>query len=369
MSNRTENQYQPDFISPPGETLFEILEERGMSQAELAERTGRPKKTINEIIKGKTAITPETAFQFERVLGTPASFWNKRECTYREWLAYQKEREELEKYIDWVNNFPLKEIVRLGWIKKHIDPIDQLKELLQYLGVATPVQWENMLQGVQWRQSTAFSVSPAAVSVWIRQGELLAQNIYCQPYSEKGFQNALKTIRHLTTRPLNEFANDLVDICAQNGVALVFLPELPKIRTSGATRWLSPNKALIMLSFRYKSDDHFWFTFFHEAAHILLHGKRQIFLEDGQQMNEEMQKKEEEADRFASETLIPEKELRKLIPSGDFFSHQDILDFAHELGIAPGIIVGRLQHEGYIPQKNLNGLKRKFDWKEVLEKT
>ncbi len=97
MSNTT--QYIPDFVSPPGETLLEVLETRGMSQAELAERTGRPKKTINEIIKGKTAITPETALQFEFVLGVPARFWNQREQNYREFLARQREN---LKQRDWV---------------------------------------------------------------------------------------------------------------------------------------------------------------------------------------------------------------------------------------------------------------------------
>jgi len=78
------NQYCPDEVSPPGETLLEVLEERGITQAELAERTGRPRKTINEIIKGKAAITPETALQLERVLGVAASFWNARETRFRD---------------------------------------------------------------------------------------------------------------------------------------------------------------------------------------------------------------------------------------------------------------------------------------------
>lgn len=54
-----------------------------MSQAVLAERTGRSKKTINEIIQGKAAITPDTALQLEKVLGVPASFWNNLERNYQ----------------------------------------------------------------------------------------------------------------------------------------------------------------------------------------------------------------------------------------------------------------------------------------------
>lgn len=86
-----ENQYVPDEVSPPGETLSEVLAEHGITQADLAERTGRPRKTIDEIIKGKAAITPETAIQLERVLGVPATFWNRRERQYREHLAKREE--------------------------------------------------------------------------------------------------------------------------------------------------------------------------------------------------------------------------------------------------------------------------------------
>ena len=87
MTNTIENRYVPDFISPPGETLAEILEERNMSQSELAQRMGRPRKTINEVIKGKAEITSDTALQIELVLGTPSSFWIERERLYREYLA------------------------------------------------------------------------------------------------------------------------------------------------------------------------------------------------------------------------------------------------------------------------------------------
>lgn len=362
MSNPVQNQYQPDFVSPPGETLLEILEDKGMSQAELADRTGRPKKTINEIIKGKAAITPETAIQLERVLGSPASFWNNRERNYREWLARQEERKLLAEYIPWMKKFPIRAMIKLGWIEERGDPINQIEELLQYLGVASPVQWQNMLQGTQWRQSPTFAADPAAVSAWLRQGELEAQRIECAIYSEESFRGALREIRGLTNEPPEVFVGEVVRICAQAGVAVVFVPEIPGTRTCGATRWLTPNKAMIMLSLRYKTDDHLWFTFFHEAAHILMHGKRDVFLEDDDEVSDDVREKEDEADRFAAEFLIPSAELRHFHPHGIHFSHEDIVAFADRLGIAPGIVVGRLQHDGIVPVQNFNGLKQRFRW-------
>ena len=360
MINTIDNQYVPDVVSPPGETLLEILEERSMSQAELAERTGRPKKTINKIIKGKAAITPETALQFERVLNTPASFWNQRERNYREWLVRAEERKELKKYLPWMKKFPLRAMINLGWIIEQGDPINQLEELLSYLGVASPVQWERVYQDTQWRQSPTFAADPAAVSAWLRQGEIQSLNIRCAPYDEARFREALQQIRRLTTLPPERFVDPMIQICSQAGVALAFVPEIPGTRTCGATRWLSPTKALIMLSLRYQTDDHLWFTFFHEAAHILLHGKREVFIEEDKELSEDLRVKEEEADRYAAEFLIPEEELSQFYPTTTHFSHEDFIAFANRLGIAPGIVVGRLQHDGIIPHQNFNHLKRRF---------
>src|SRR5438132_2146382 len=136
------NHYNPDVVSAPGETLLETIEMLGMSQAELAERTGRPKKTINEIIKGKAPITPETALQLEKVLGVPASFWNNYERNYREYLARRDEDDRLKHQTDWLKGFPVAAMVRLGWIRRCDTKVQQLRELLCFFAIASPEQWE-----------------------------------------------------------------------------------------------------------------------------------------------------------------------------------------------------------------------------------
>ena len=122
---------------------------------------------------------------------------------------------------------------------------------------------------------------------------------------------------------------------------------------------MTKDKALTQLSLRYKTNDQFWFTFFHESGHILKHGKSEIFIED-HGMDDE---KEQEADQFAASALIPPSAFRKLREIR-LYSRQAVRGFAEEAGIAPGIVVGRLQHEGLVPHKNLNGLKTKFTWAE-----
>jgi Zn-dependent peptidase ImmA (M78 family) len=146
----------------------------------------------------------------------------------------------------------------------------------------------------------------------------------------------------------------LVKICKSSGVAVVFVAELPKTHLSGATQWLSPEKALIQLSCRHKSDDHFWFTFFHESGHILLHGKKDVFIEEQNGSNDAQEK---EADAFASQTLVPPPKMKAFLDdwAGD---EATLLNFAKSLGIAAGIVVGQLQHKGVIGYHQFTNLRR-----------
>ena len=210
---------------------------------------------------------------------------------------------------------------------------------------------------VAYRTSQAFESDPGAMSAWLRKGELIAREITCKPYDEAAFKAALKTIKSVTLKPPEEFQHEVVRLCADAGVAMAFVPELPKMRASGATWWLTPNKAVVLLSLRYKSDDHLWFSFFHEAGHILLHGKKDVFIEDNQSSD-----KEDEANRFASEFLIPASKLKTFMLSTRL-SKEAIRAFAAELGIAPGIVVGRLQHDSFLPVTHCNELKTRLVWK------
>ncbi len=368
MSELLNNQYVPDTVSPPGDTLLDVLEEHGMSQAELARRMGRPTKTINEIVRGKAAIMPETALQLERVLAIPASFWNSREQQYRQYLATVEEVTRLSQQIAWARQFPVKAMSALGWITDELgEELDQVIHLLQFFGIATPKQWDAVWERplVSYRKAKTFESSPYALSAWLRQGERLAQNGGRVPYQKKAFRELLSgRIRALTALPPAEFQDELVNLSAEAGVTVLFLPQLPKARVSGATRWLSPDKPLIQLSLRYKKDDHFWFTFFHEAGHILLHGKRNMFLETGQAAGEA--EKEREADAFAAKMLIPPEKLRQFVRdymgNGRYPSHARVETFAREIGVSPGIVVGRLQHDGHLPYSHLNKLKQTFVW-------
>ena len=354
-----------DYAIPPGETLLESIDSLGMTQAELSRRMGRPLKTINEIIKGKAMITADTALQLERVLGAPARFWLNLEANYREDLARLEEMRKLEREIEWLREIPCREMEEYGWLDTSGDSSDagKLDAVLRYFGVASVGSWVETWKspGAIYRKSSLFQAAPGPVAAWLRRGEIVAARTTCQAYDQKRFQTAVNLARTLTIEPPEVFVPRLQSVCAASGVVVAFVRELNKCPVSGATRWLTPSKALIQLSLRYKTDDQLWFTFFHEAGHILLHNKKLAFLESSEMTGATEEKLDQEADQFAENTLIPQLKWCEFV-SGGSLNMSGVVGFSRSLGIAPGIVVGRLQHERLIPFNRFFSLKRKLKW-------
>ena len=349
-------------ISPPGDTIQEHIDFIGMSQAELAERMGRPKEKVNDIIKGREPITTATAFQLDKVLGIPAGFWLNREKTYRKELYELQQQEAFESQKDWLAAFPINEIRKLGWLpdtrEKHI----LVDNLLKFFGVASTQEWETIYVAeevsVAFRVSLAHTQSPQAISAWLRMGELQTKDLKIASYDKKKFKEALSEIKELAFLMPADFGKQLQNICAQCGVAVVYTPKLPKAPISGATRWFH-NKPIIQLSGRFKTNGHFWFTFFHEAAHIILHGKKDIFLENvaGTKMDQE---KEEEANAYAAKILLTEGQLQEIINAAPL-TVELIYEFANKFRTPAGGIIARLQHLGLLPFSIGNGIREKID--------
>lgn len=355
-----QNEFQPDYAVSPGEVLCVELAVRGMTQQELARRTGITPKHIISILKAKSAITPEAAIKFERALGMPVEYWLNLESHYQEILARVAEEEQLEKDLDWLKHIPIAAMVKLNWIERVKDKRGQLVEVLRFFGIANVGQWDEMWPNlnVAFRQNQTHEVFPEAVSAWLRRGEIEAASIACEPYSRDKFREVLNQIRELTTEDPSHFIPAMQELCSMAGVAVVFVPGLPKTGVSGATRWLNKNKAIIQLSLRYKTDDHLWFTFFHEAGHILLHGKKELFLEGGNGLD---MQKEHEANLFAEHMLIPSQELTKFSVDRNF-NKASIISFAKSIDIAPGVVVGQLQYKKLLKNNFCNDLKQRIKW-------
>ncbi|MFP3042039.1 HigA family addiction module antitoxin [Treponema primitia] len=362
MSNVTKNTYLPDYLVTPGEVLLDFLEGLNITQAELSDRTGLTRKTINGIIKAKEPISSETALKLERTLGRSAQYWSNLERNYQGDKVRLAEKMRMEAQLHWLDNFPINEMAKLGWIQKTKDKVEQLEILLRFFGIASPNQWVTFWGNleVNYRQTTKQEKSVEAISAWLRQGEIEAKQIKCALYDSKRLLENIDKIRALTMEKDPEiFIPALVDLCSGTGVVVVFVPALKKIGCHGSTRWIG-DKPVIQLSFYLKSNDQFWFTFFHEIGHILKHGRKDFFLEGTQQEN----KKEEEANAFARDKLIPPVQLKKFLQDHKPPALTDIGHFAREIGIAPGIVVGRLQREGILSWKIGNHFKVYYEWEK-----
>ena len=356
LVSKTGLPYQPDYAIPPGETLRSTLGELGMTQSDLAARTGLSLKHINQIAQGIAPITHETSLLLEKVTGVSARTWNSLEAAYRDRLARSDDREALGADTTWLNELPISELRRRGRLRKGTDDATLLEDVCRFFGVANRSSWEKVWRDAlaSFRRSQTFKTDAGAVAAWLRIGEIDAQAIECAPFDAHRFRQSLDAIRRLTLEPPEAFVPRLREVCAANGVAVVFVPEIKGTRCWGAARWISPTKALIELSLRYKSDDHLWFSFFHEAAHLLLHGKKELFITTDRFTDQS----EDEANQFASTFLIPKKHELRLRD----LALAEIPEFAQELGIAPGIVVGRMQKEKLLGWKEGNGLKRWFQF-------
>ena len=346
-----------DLAIPPGETLADEIAARSMSQKELAARLGRPVQVVNEIIHGKKAITDNTALGLEKVLGIPAAFWVNLEQNYRMTSARLREWNRLEAEEEWVKELPVTEMQKRGWIVAGRNTQAKVRALLQFFGVANVSAYRTTTEVLGFRISDNAKLSPGALAAWLRKGELEAQKIETRPFDSALLLDAAREARSMTEQPAQEFAPRLTRLFADAGVAFVVVRELPKTGANGVARWLTDRKALIQLNLRYKWQDIFWFTLFHEVCHVLKHGNQKIII-DGIDKKGEF---ENEANRWAADFLVPPddwEQFRRRTP----FNKSSIIAFAAAVGISPGIIVGRLHREQLLKYSEMSDLKGRFGW-------
>ena len=360
MTTDDRGEVYSDLAIPPGETLADEIAARGMSQTELAARLGRPVQVVNEIIHGKKAITDDTALGLEKVLGIPAAFWVNLEQNYRMTRARLRERERLQAEEEWLKELPVREMENRGWIAVGRNGQEKVHVVLQFFGVANVSAYRKTTQVLGFRISDNARVSPGALAAWLRKGEVDAQSIETRPFDSALLLEAAHEARTMTEEPPQVFAPRLTQLFRDAGVAFLVVPELPKTGANGVARWLTDRKALIQLNLRYKWQDIFWFTLFHEICHVIKHGSQKIII-DGIDNNGPL---EDEANQWAADFLVPAdawSEFRTSTP----FTTSNVTSFARHAGISPAIVVGRLQRERRLKYSELTDLKGRFEWTDA----
>ncbi len=359
------NEFFPIYVGNIGLLIDERISELGLSQGDVAKRAGLSQKTMSQLVNGHIRLTPPMAAKLENVLGIESEYLLRIQAEYDASAERAKKRKELSTEVAWVKVCPYSELVNRGIILGASSSVDRLLQLLRFYECDTPSACMNSWQAKpsMLRAARAWDSEAAHLAAWLKVGELAARELACQSYDKVAFRQALVEARTLSLKEDPIIALQAIqDEFASAGVALAFVKQFKGTRCSGASQWLTPDKALILLSFRYKTDDQLWFTLFHEAGHLLNDSKKETYLENSDASCDSIDESERQADKFASDFLIEPLDYERLIGI-ERYTRSKIVEESRKIGVAPGIIVGRLQHDSVLPwQTGLNRFKRKLGW-------
>ena len=365
MSRERTAEFRPDYALPPGEYLAIVLDRLGMTQADLAARTGLSTKHVNQIINRGASVTADTAAQLEYATDVPAELWAALDARHHALMARSRARMRLESALDWLDRFNLKELADRGVVPEAKRGVGTLEALLRFFGIADPDGWDRVWVPsiASFRRSPSFAPDATATTVWLRAGQRLANEIVAKPFNERALLDAMPELRRMTCAEPADALSELQELMRGFGIAVVYVAEFDGCRASGATWWATPSKAVVMLSNRGKREDRFWFSFFHEIGHVLFHAKRDTFIDQNRSEDSDDDRPpwddpapasgfiddgsrdshlEEEADEFASATLIPREHLPD-IPR--LSTLQAVVELAARIGVSAGVVAGRYQYE------------------------
>lgn len=363
------NEYKELITFHPGYYVKDYMEDQGITQNELAKRLQTSSKNISALINGKTSLSDEMVQNLSIVFGTSTTLWlnlNKKyiekkiEINYQKELDYECSLVRLLKYKYWVD---------LGLVKPTKYASEKVYELQRYFKVSSLDVLKEKDFLVQYRTGIA-NVSDKNVinaNAWVQTAINIGSEIEVHPFDKKKLSNAIPEIRNMTVQKPSTFYPRLKELLASCGVALVLLPTLTSSGVNGAVKWLGKDKVVLALNDRRKYADTFWFSLFHELGHVMQQRIKVLMICEKNnkvlESNDKIDQLESEADNFAQETLIHEADYQSFIDKSlREFSSRSIKAFSEQINIQPGIVVGRLQKDGYLEyQTTLNSLKTKYE--------
>lgn len=339
--------FTPNTVFSPGEFLLDELEERGITQSDFAEIIGRPLKTVNEIIKGKKSITPETANAIAAVFGTSPEMWLGLQADYDLFKLNKKtskdHQADVKQRAELYDAFPVRDLKKRKWISEKKNVEDLKNEIFSLFSIVNLSQWAETCLA-NFKKSSCGEINMNYLNTWIELGKLIAKKIKCSDFDRNGLIEFAKNLKSYSRddNGVKKIVNELKLL----GVRLIFLPHFSKTKVDGAAFWLN-SKPIILMSLRYDRVDNFYFTLLHEIGHIILHGKNSNFIDDLSDTQKLENKQEEEANEFAQKNLAPLNlinEVKRYKP----ITPRVIIKLSQSLNIHPGILIGTLQHKGIL---------------------
>jgi len=356
--------FETNWASPPGATVARLMDVREIPKDELADGLGLDTTALDRLIRGEMRISEQLAIALSNNLGSTTSLWLTRDKTYLRDLARIGEAKS-DDLVSWTRSMPVKSMKTFGWISKNSKGELLANELLQFFGCSNlrewGIQYSRGVGEVAFKTSLAFETDPMATLIWMRAGERQIESLALPQFDRDAFAEKLPALKKISAfKHPRLIIERLKSACRKLGVAVTTARAPEGCRARGAT-WISKNgHPTIHLSFRHMSEDQFWFTFFHEAAHVILHGENHIDAEGNSSQAVDSAKREDEADIFAKEVLVSCSILDRLNMSK--LTTTNVIAAAREAGVTPGILVGQLERAKVLAHGRMSFLKHRYRW-------
>ncbi len=333
------------FATHPGEHLKEEIEARGWSQRDLAFILGCPEQAINTIIVGKRGISPDMAKALGKAFDVPAEFFANLQKAY-DLSRAQDPNPEVEIRAKMQNNYPVREMIKRGWIEDSDAKMLEM-QLVRFFEVKAADEIPYMAHAA--RKSDYENIPPAQLA-WLFRVRQIAKSISVPKYSEKALREALAKLNALRAEP--EEARHVPKVLSECGVRFIIVEALPKANIDGVCLWLDKQSPVIGMTTRYDRIDNFWFVLRHEIEHILNKDGQNIpaiiDIDTGKKdsiAHGSTQEQEDRANSAAADFCTPIEKIESFMKrKHPFYYEKDVLAFASLNGLHPGLVVGQMQY-------------------------
>lgn len=353
-----------DLLIHPGETIADILEERGISQAALAASTGVSRAFVSNVLAGKKDISANFAMALEYALGVPKSFWLNLQANYDAELLEacahesitQEERVALNKLSEVVKYFQ-----GVGEIAKGLSPEATILALRHALRVSNISNLVGIIPQGAFRMSDKQKTDPLVLGAWLRICQIASERIaVTQSFDSKKTSQMISELKALMLSWSGETLQEsLQEIFAKYGIAFSIVKHFKGAPVHGYVTRRDNGSFQMVVTIRNAWEDVFWFSLFHELGHINngdIRGKSREFADIDGVGNQELL-----ADAFARDALIDPTAYSVFLKNANF-TLKEITHFAEEQLVKPCIVIGRLQKEGYVPWNRFTNHKPRLKW-------
>lgn len=346
----------------PGYYIADIIDDMGISQDEFATRMGTTGKTLSKLVNGQSNLSNDLAQKLATMLGTGIEVWTNLQAEYdrkKIEIDLQKQLGEQEEIVSMIDYSYFVKVAKLAETKKASEKVANLCSFFKVSDLRIMLEPDFL---ANFRSVTSLTEEKNLINAqaWLQTAINFSKTIPVNKFDANKLRRFLPEIRNMTQQEPEVFLPRLRKIFAECGVAFVLLPHLKNSGINGAVKWSDANHVMLALNNRRCYADTFWFSLFHEIKHVLQQKVKTVFISpDSEQIDQINCVLEKDADRFAQDYLIPPDAYRRFAPNF-YTSDVEIKAFAQQIGVHPGVVAGRLQHDKIIAQNRCSKLKVKY---------